>query len=38
MFRFSAKNYVVDFTARTCAYFERESEKYIEDYPGVAID
>lgn len=26
---------MVDFMARTCAYFGREGEKIIEDYPGV---
>jgi uncharacterized protein YbcV (DUF1398 family) len=30
--------YVVDFTARTCTYFGGEDEKYIEEYPEVAID
>ncbi|MGC1416314.1 MAG: DUF1398 family protein [Candidatus Acidiferrum sp.] len=30
--------YEVDFTARTCTYFGCAGEKYIEDYPGVAID
>lgn len=29
--------YDVDFTARTCTYFGCEGEKYIEDYPAVAI-
>jgi uncharacterized protein YbcV (DUF1398 family) len=30
--------YVVDFNARTCTYFGCEGDKYIEDYPEVAID
>jgi hypothetical protein len=30
--------YDVDFTTRTCTYFGCEGEKYIEDYPAVAID
>jgi len=30
--------YDVDFTARTCTYFGCDGEKYIEEYPEVAID
>lgn len=30
--------YDVDFTAWTCTYFGCDGEKYIEDYPAVAID
>jgi uncharacterized protein YbcV (DUF1398 family) len=30
--------YDVDFTARTCTSFGCDGEKYIEDYPEVAID
>ena len=30
--------YDVDFTARACTYFGCDGEKYIEDYPEVAID
>jgi len=30
--------YDVDFIARTCTYFGCEGEKYVEEYPAVAID
>lgn len=31
-------HYEVDFAAHTCTYYGCEGEKYIEDYPAVAID
>ena len=30
--------YVVDFRERTCTYYGCEDEKYLEEYPEVAID
>ena len=30
--------YVVDFKARTCAYYGCDDEEYVEAYPGVEVD